>query len=270
MTPKRQQSGIILKKGVLMIRIAIQSELEMRRVSYTLLLQQFTEFEVVFQAKNNEELASQLAKNPVDIVFYCWDSANRIDFNAFDQLSKKHLGLTVLLVTQEYYGRAFQKVLDRNFMGYFVENSSVSELKKALCQLPDTGCYYEEQMFIDHKKNVRSGKLNIDPIMELTEKEQELMDSLFSDLTIEEVAIKHELKMGTLKSRVSKILAKYEKKSRLGAFRLLLDQKVIYLKDFTVKLLLIFCLLGSGLDFSDERSSDDWESNSSYEWVKAG
>ena len=270
LTQKRQQRGSIFKKSVLMIRIAIQSELEMRRVSYAALLQQYSEFEVVFQANDNKELASQLAKKPVDVVLYCWNSANEIDFNAFDKLSKKHPGLTVLIATQDYYALTFQKVLDRNFMGYFRENSSVNELKKALCQLADTGCYHEEQLFIDHKKNVRNGKLIIDSRTQLTKKQLELLDSLFSDLTNEEVAKKHGLKTETVKSRRSSILVKTEKRSMLGACRFLAEQGVIKIDQLAVKLLLIFCLLGNGLDFSEELTSDDWESNSSYEWVKAG
>jgi len=253
-----------------MIRIAIQSELEMRRVSYAVLLQQYSEFEVVFQAKNNEELASKIAKNPVDVVLYCWDSANEIDFDAFDQWSKKHLGLTVLIVTQEYYPRAFQNVIDRNFMGYFRENSSVDDLKKALCQLPNTGCYHEEVLFTDHKKNVRNGILLTDPRAALTQKQLEILDSLFSDMTNEEVAIKHGLKTETVKSRRRNILEITESRSMLGACRFLVEQGVIKIDRLIVKFLLIFFLLGSGLDFSDERFSDDYDSTSSYEWVKTG
>lgn len=255
-----------------MIRIAIQSDLELRRSSYDLLLKQYSGVEVVFQANNNDQLEAQLAQNSIDVVLYCSD--NHIDFEALDQLSKKHPNLMVLLVTSSYTANGFQKVLDRKFMGYLVENTSLLELKKAIHQLHTKGYYYDQKLFDQHKKELRNSNLNgvcndVSTI-KLTKTERMLLPYFFRGMTTIKIGIKNFMSEETIKSHRRNILAKTNSKNMAGAIYTLLINGVVTLKELTIRLVLIFCLLINGLDFSDERSYDDLEGNSSYEWVKVG
>ena len=257
-----------------MIRVAILSDLELTRTSYELMLQQLCKCKVVFQVKDNKQLVAQLDQNAVDVVLYCCDSGNEIDLEAIHQLSKDHNNVKVLMVTRYYDNDIFEMALNNHFMGYLKEAASVTELKRVIHQLHKDGYSCHQKLFDDHKEYIKNGKPNSASknalLIKLTKTERKLMPSFFSDLTATEVSKKHNMKEWAVNKHRSNILEKTGCKKMIGACRLLLETGVLTLEQLLVNLLLIFCLLGSGLDFSEELTSDDCEGNSSYEWVKAG
>ena len=257
-----------------MIRIAIQSDLEIKRASYALLLQEFRDFEVVFKIENNEQLTSQLPQNTVDVVFYCYESANKIDWDAFYKLSIIHPNLMVLLFTNSYDADMFQKVLDSDFMGYAKDNTSVTELKKAIHQLCNKGYYYDQKLYDDHKKHIHNCKLNgafhDEQPTKITKMERFLLPSFFKGLTTKQIGIKYIKNEETIKSHSRNILQKTNSNSMAEACYKLLLNGVVTLEQLMIQLLLIFFLLGNGLDYSEERFTNDLDTASSYEWIKRG
>jgi len=257
-----------------MIRIAIQSDLEIRRASYALLLQEFRNFEVVVTVENNEQLTSQLTENAVDVVFYCCEPSNKIDWDVLNQLSIRYPNLMVLLLTNSYNAAMFQKVLDSDFMGYAKDNMSVTELKKAIYQLRTKGYYYDQKMYDDHKKYTRNCKINAatpdgQPI-KLTKMERFLLPSFFKGLTTKQIGIKYIKNEETIKTHSRNILQKTYSNSMAEACYKLLLNGVVTLEQLMIQLLLIFFLLGNGLDYSEERFTNDLDTTSSYEWIKRG
>jgi DNA-binding NarL/FixJ family response regulator len=256
-----------------MIRVAVVEKVDYRREGYALLLQQFKHCDVVLQAKSEEELGSKMVKTPIDVVVYYCDATSENHLETIETWQHQHPGLKVLLIPPTFDYDAYTKAFQSKLLGYLKMESTTKQLKKAILGLHRNGYYMDKRVLHqwktgnDKQQDNTNGKPS-DKI--LTEYELALFCDFITDMSMTETAEKHNIAYVTARSRHWKIIKKIGAKNLASALRKLIVEKKYTLKQLGLQCILAFCFLFSSFDFSDERTSDDWEVNSCYEWVKAG
>lgn len=244
-----------------MISIAVVEEKDFKRESYTLSLNQFKKFNVVIQAKNKEELQTQLAHTAVDIVVYCWNSSFESDFEPLDQLQTAFPTIKMLLFATTFESKDLYKVMQRKFFGYLNEDATSIKLKKAIVSLQNKGCFFEPQVLyqwkaeFDSKQVATSYKKPL--IIKLTTRERILIADFFSEMSMEEISNKHCISITTVNTHRRNILKKTNSKKIVGALRVIITNQILTLKQLGFHCLLGYCLLGNGIDYSDDSNTDE-------------
>lgn len=196
------------------ISIAIADDQLLFRQGLAALLREVEEFDLVLEANNGHDLLQQL-KNisqlpQVAIIDLNMPGMNGVELNRI--LHHEYPSIKVVIVTMYGQERFISKMIEAGASGYLVKNCDTEELISCIRTVSKTEFYFNAAVLkamrnaLQHKTKTIRNLSNI-PI-ELTTREQEILDLICKEFTNPEIAEKLFLSARTVEGHRNNLLAK--------------------------------------------------------------
>ncbi|MEL6811900.1 MAG: response regulator transcription factor [Bacteroidota bacterium] len=180
------------------------------------LINSFSEFSVLFKARNGVELQKELEqqKSLPDIVLLDINMPVMNGFETVKWLSENHPAIKVLALSVEDNEKTILKMIREGAKGYFLKDIHPDELKQALLVVMDKGYYYSEKVTstMVNALNPSSKEANI----QLKENELTFLQLACSEMTYKEIADVMNLSPKTIDGYRQELFNKLRIKNRVG------------------------------------------------------
>jgi DNA-binding NarL/FixJ family response regulator len=195
------------------INIAIVDDHTLFRNGVAVLLGEFEELNIVFEAGNGEQLQLQLKKHPLPQVVLMDINMPVMDgYETTKWIKVNHPGIKVLALSMFEDDKAIIQMIRCGASGYVLKESKPRELLEAIKAIHAKGVYINELV---------SGKLlrsvaDADAMAVLTKKEIEFLKLACSELTYKEIADQMFVSPRTVDNYREALFQKLNLKSRTG------------------------------------------------------
>jgi two-component system invasion response regulator UvrY len=179
------------------------------------LINDFEGFEVVWTAVDGQEAIEKLqAVNKPQILLLDINMPRKTGIDVAEWATEKAPGVNILALTMENDDNSVIKMIRFGVKGYLLKNIGADELKHALECIVKYGCYYTPLVNAQIGKQLYTKK-NKD-IPELSERENELLQFLCTDLSYSQIAEKMFLSESTVDTYRARLFEKFNVKNRIG------------------------------------------------------
>lgn len=128
------------------IKVGIVDDHKLFRKSFSFLLSQIQDVEVVFQCANGIELFESLKTKKIDILFLDIQMPVMDGFHITHRINETHPELRVLILSSFNDSYSIQRMLKYNISGYLTKNIATGQLEKAIYGVFNGGLYYDSQI----------------------------------------------------------------------------------------------------------------------------
>jgi len=126
-----------------MIRVGIVDDHKLFRTSFSLLLSQIEEVEVVFHCANGLTLLELLKSKSIDLLFLDLHMPIMDGYQVAGLLAKHHPLIKVLVLSSSSDFYSIKRILQYPISGYLTKNSSFLALKTAIFSVNQGNVYYD-------------------------------------------------------------------------------------------------------------------------------
>lgn len=217
-----------------MLRIGIADDHRLFRTSLKLLINSFSNMEVVLDAENGNDLLNQLKKISVDIVLLDIQMPELDGFETCSIIIEKYPHIKVLIVSQLNSKESIAKALSLGANGYFTKNSDPEEIEKAILNVGHHDLFFGKETGI-----VMKGYLELHgsiipelPSIQVSKRELEIIKLACKEYSSAEIATKLFISARTVDSHRKHLMEKFEAKNFVGVILQCLKNKIIIVDDF--------------------------------------
>jgi len=198
-----------------MTTVAIADDHKIFCDSLEALINDLTDFEVIWTALDGEQAISKLQQvAKPDILLLDINMPGKNGLEVAEWIQQNIAAVHILALTMESDDNTVVKMMRFGVRGYLLKNISKEELLHALQSVVKYGFYYTPMVSAQIGKQFTPKKLV--PVIELTVREQELLQLLCTDLSYSEIAQKMFLSESTVDTYRARLFDKFEVKNRVG------------------------------------------------------
>ncbi len=215
-----------------MIKIAITDDHNLFRKSLCLLLSNFEEMEVVFEASNGKELLDKMANNPIDLVILDLQMDEMDGFEASQKITQLYPDVKILILTLLNEKETIRKVMEIGIHGYFTKNADPQELRHAINRLNENGFYFESSLK-DVVAQIVNSKDYASPneLVPITDRELEIIKLAVKELNGKEIADTLFISYRTVEKHKKNLMEKIGAKNFTGVILYALANEYITIHD---------------------------------------
>ena len=219
------------------INIAIADDEELFRKGVTFLLERESNFNLLFEAENGQDLIDKLksCKQQPDIILMDLKMPKLNGVEATKIIHEKHPEICIIALTS-YGGKTFiTNMIDVGASSYLLKNSSPKVMVNTINEVFRKGFYYDETVMkiIDDKSvsyNGESIKMNLDKEL-LSCREIDVLDLICKQYTTGEIAEKLFISPRTVDGHRNKLLIKTQSKNIAGLVIYCIQNKLVQISD---------------------------------------
>ncbi|MAP80910.1 MAG: DNA-binding response regulator [Aequorivita sp.] len=180
------------------------------------LINSFSNFEVLFQAKNGVEMQEKLQAHDVlpEIILLDINMPVMDGFETAEWLAQNHPEIKVLALSMEDEEQTILKMLRKGVNGYLLKDIHPELLNKALVELQEKGYYHSEKVAetLLHSLNPTEDEKNL----EFKENELTFIKLACSEMTYKEIADVMDLSPKTIDGYRQDLFRRLNIKNRVG------------------------------------------------------
>lgn len=208
------------------IKIVIADDHRIFLEGLTALLQNFDELSIIAAVSNGQEVLDILKDNKVDIVLTDIDMPVMDGLKLTKELKKSYLGIKILALTMHNEGRIISSLIKSGVNGYVLKDTGKDELLNAIKVIFKGENYFSEEVKTNLLDSMIPGKKSVgsSSLIELSEREQEVLKLIAIELTQVEIAEKLFISEHTVIFHKRKLFAKFNVKNTAGLIKSAMEQ----------------------------------------------
>lgn len=220
-----------------MIKLVIADDHVLVRSGLKVLLNEFGDFNVVFEASNGLELLQWLrsSSTSADIVLLDIGMPVMDGFETAIRLHEEfpHIRVVALSVNDE--SQTISKMIENGAHAYLLKDAEPNVVRETLLHVHDKGYYYSKQV-LDSIMNYKLSNIEISsqqnnvvikPIDTITQREKEFIKHCCTELTYKEIADKMSVSQRTVDGYRESVFSKLDLKSRTGIVLFAFENRLI-------------------------------------------
>lgn len=203
-----------------MVKVGVVDDHKLFRRGIASLINSFTEYRVVLEAGNGEEMIAQLVQNnQPDLLLLDIKMPVMDGFSTIEYLSRNKPSIKVLILSMFDDEQSVIRMIGLGAKGYLLKDSEPIELKNALDSVVDKGYFYSEFVTgnlvhsLHHKGPAE--KQGLHPLL-LNDRETEFLKLICQELTYKEIADIMCLSTRTIDGYRDSLFQKLSVKNRVG------------------------------------------------------
>jgi len=189
------------------IRIALADDHQLFRNGLKILLGSFSEFEVVAEASNGNELLRALETSPSDIVLMDISMPEMDGVEATGILSRQLPGTRVIALSmygeEEYYYR----MIDAGAKGFILKDSDITDVHDAIIAVYKGGNYFSQELLYHVINRIKNREQEVKS-SSLSKREKEILLKICEGLSNHEIADSLFISKRTVDKHRANLLAK--------------------------------------------------------------
>jgi len=189
------------------IRIALADDHQLFRNGLKILLGSFSEFEVVAEASNGNELLRALETSPSDIVLMDISMPEMDGVEATGILSRQLPGIRVIALSmygeEEYYYR----MIDAGAKGFILKDSDITDVHDAIIAVYKGGNYFSQELLYHVINRIKNREQEVKS-SSLSKREKEILLKICEGLSNHEIADSLFISKRTVDKHRANLLAK--------------------------------------------------------------
>lgn len=212
-----------------MIKVAVVDDHQVVVDGLCSTLEDLPGIEVVFTANSGEELLEKMPVHTPHIVildhsFNSRDGQNMNGREAAAEIFVRFPNVKVLMLTMHDQPEIIIPCLEVGVQGYMLKSEKQFDIAKAITELDQKGAYFSPEIAVHLvHRYVKVSENRVD----ITSREQEVLELLFEGCSTTEVAEKLFISHHTVESHRKSLLSKFEAKNSVHLIYLALQQKFI-------------------------------------------
>ena len=168
------------------IRVAIADDHEIFRKGLRIILNEIDELKVIGEAQNGHELFEILKHHEVDVILMDIRMPVMDGIEATKKVVEKYPQIKVIALTMFEEISYFNQMVEAGANGFLLKKTNKDELYRAILQVMQDETYFSEE-FISNVNKTQKPKSRISGI-ELTEREQEVLDLICKGMSNTEIS----------------------------------------------------------------------------------
>jgi DNA-binding NarL/FixJ family response regulator len=216
------------------IKIAITDDEQLFRKGISFLLQRESNFEILFEAENGQELIDNLKpKNLPDIILMDLKMPVLNGVETTKLIHKKHPNIKIIALTS-YDGKSFiTNMINVGASSYLLKNTTPKTVVHTINEVFDKGFYYDKKVLKTIHENLLSSsgkkiKSDLDKNL-LSTREREVLELICAQLTTSQIAYKLYISPRTVDGHRNSLLLKTGSKNVAGLVIYGIQKKLIEL-----------------------------------------
>ncbi len=189
------------------IKIALADDHQLFRNGLKILLGSFSEFEVVAEASNGNELLRALETGPADIVLMDISMPEMDGVEATGVLSRQMPGTRVIALSmygeEEYYYR----MVDAGAKGFVLKDSDITDVHDAIVAVHKGGNYFSQELLYHVINRIKNREQEVKS-SSLSKREKEILLKICEGLSNHEIADSLFISKRTVDKHRANLLAK--------------------------------------------------------------
>jgi DNA-binding NarL/FixJ family response regulator len=199
------------------VRVVLADDHPMYRFGLRAVLDASPEVEVVGEAADGAELLAQVERCTPDVVLTDLSMPRVSGAAAVDELSRRHPGLGVLVLTMHEDDASLFGALRAGARGYLLKGADREEIVRAVLAVAGGDAVYGGAV-ARRVVDALTGSGSRAPVLpELTDREREVLDLLAAGLSTGRIAARLALSDKTVRNHVSAVLTKLQVPDRSAA-----------------------------------------------------
>ncbi|WP_158960425.1 response regulator transcription factor [Myroides fluvii] len=196
-----------------MIRVGIVDSHTLFRTSFSLLLAELDEVEVVLQCSNGVTLLEALKSVQVDIVFLAIQLTSMDGYQVAGLVVKHHPWVKIVVLSRSFDVYSIKRMLHYNVAGYLTKNMAFSKLKRAILCVYKGGVYYDRRI---RQVIERIEDLQTSPAIILSPREIEIIRLYAMQYNVKQIADLLHLSTRTIEKYKEKLMQKTGARNFIG------------------------------------------------------
>jgi two-component system nitrate/nitrite response regulator NarL len=212
-----------------MIRIMIADDHQMFIDGIKSLLATQKQVKVVAEAHNGHEVLELLEKDQPDLILMDVNMLGMDGIEATRQVRKQYPAIKVLMLTMFNTRDYIEKVLKAGADGYILKNTGKEELSTAIEKVMKGESYFSREVTERIMEGLQKKKTaENDPMMvELTEREKEVLKLIVKELTTQEIADQLFISFNTVETHRKNLISKLQVRNIAGLVKYAIQQGLV-------------------------------------------
>ncbi len=209
-----------------MIRLIITDDHQIFVDGLNELLKGMDDIEVVGEATNGRQLLELLSSVPTDLVLLDVNMPEMDGIEATREIVKQHPDVRVLMLTMFDSQDYIQKLLRAGAHGYVLKNTGKEELHLAIQTLMKGESYFSKEVTASIMEGLQKKKARANDyrLVELTEREKEVLVLIASEMTTREIADKLCVSHHTVETHRKNLISKLNVRNVTGLVKYAVQQ----------------------------------------------
>lgn len=206
------------QKMRLPIKLAIVDDHALFRKGFIALLKDFTEFEIVIEAANGEELLEQLKKKKVDVILLDIQMPIMDGIEVAERLQFKNGDTKIIMITSHNEDEFINHLISKGANGFLLKNQDIEIVVDAIYGVIENGYYFNDKVSKAMVKAlVQNGQIIPCFVKKtLSTRELEVVRLISQELTSKEIAEKLFISPRSVDGHKERILQKTKAKNSIG------------------------------------------------------
>jgi len=217
-------------------KIAVVDDQAMFRKSLVMLVNCFSDCEVILEAADGNDMIKKLEGQDVpDIVLMDIVMPGLDGYGATQWLRQNHPGVKVLALSTVSNEQTISKMIQHGARGYVLKDADPSELRRAFVEIDQLGYFYNENVSRELVKVIRrlEEHAQAQAHLKLTPRELTFLHLACSDKSYQQIADEMQISMRTVDGYRDSLFRRFEVASRVGMVIFALRKGIIQLEQST-------------------------------------
>lgn len=203
------------------IKIAIVDDQVLFLKGLRLLINTFSDIEILFEANNGEELLQSLRQQQPDVILCDLRMPVMDGLEATEHVRAQYPEVKIILLTMYDDERLINQVMKKGAHGYLLKNEEPQALKKAIQTVVEKGFYFNDYVSKALLNGLQKNQAHTRPWedslhIQLSKRELEVLHLICQEHTSAEIAAKLFISTRTVENHRKSLLAKTDVKNTAG------------------------------------------------------
>ncbi len=208
------------------IRIALADDHHLFRNGLKILLGAFSEFEVVAEASNGNELLRQLAHASADIILMDISMPEMDGIEATAEISNLYPDSKVIALSMYGEEEYYYNIVDAGAKGFILKDSDISDVKEAIETVYKGGNYFSQELLYHVIRKIKNREQEVKG-SSLSKREKEILLKICEGLSNHEIAESLFISKRTVDKHRANLLAKTNSKNTASLILYAIKNKLI-------------------------------------------
>lgn len=212
-----------------MIKIIIADDHQLFIEGIQSLIQSIKHMEVVAEVANGKELLEKLETTSCDIILMDINMPEMDGIEATKQVRSAYPDIKVLMLTMFSNKEYIEKLLRVGAHGYILKNTGMEELREAIETLVEGNSYFSKEVMERIMEGLQKKKLaeKNTHLIELTEREIEVLKLIVQECTTAEIAEKLFISTHTVETHRKNLISKLQVRNVAGLVKYALQNGLV-------------------------------------------
>jgi len=211
------------------IKVFLVDDHKLFRNGLSLLLEGEKDIIVCGEAENGKQFCDAIQKEVPDIVLMDIEMPEMDGFETTELICGKYPDLKVIALTMFGEEQYYLKMIEAGAKGFLLKNSDIEEVIKAIKTVYEGGTYFNQEILYNMVKNIKEVRKEAGPPIQLSVREQEILDLICKGLSNTEIASELNISKRTVEKHRSNILTKTQTYNTASLVMFAVENKLISL-----------------------------------------